>query len=121
MITSNTFHELADNSVNVHRVVAFKIKQGIEFIARVVEQPDSPGMEGGPANGPTIELEKIRLLNISYDNHGQVIAQLIPFSNSNPDAKMTFSLSEVLAVYTPSNDVEQDYIQSTTAIDLAGA
>ena len=121
MITSNTFHELAEQSTNVNRVVAFKVKQGVEFLARVVEPKSHPGLEGGPADGPTVQLEKVRLMDVQMNNHGQMVGQLIPFSNSNADAEMTFSLSEVLAVYTPSNDVEQDYIQSTTAIDLAGA
>ncbi|MFY0655379.1 MAG: hypothetical protein JXR12_01245 [Neptunomonas phycophila] len=121
MITSNVFHELADQSTNVNRIVAFKVKQGVEFLASVCEHKSHPGLEGGPADGPTIQLEKIRLMDVQMDNHGRMMGKLIPFSNSNPDAEMTFSLSEVLAVYTPSNDVEQDYIQSTTAIDLAGA
>lgn len=121
MITSDTFYKLVDNPTNVNRVVAFKIKQGIEFIARVVEPEDHPGIEGGPADGPTVvELEKVRLMNIQYNQHHQIIASLVPFSNSNDDAKMTFSLDEVIAVYTPSNVVEQDYVQSTTEIELAG-
>lgn len=121
MITSDTFYGLADDSSNVNRVVAFKVKQGIEFIARVCEPINRPGLEGGPSDGPTVVLEKVRLMDIRMDNHGQVVGQLVPFSNSNTDAQMTFSLGEVIAVYTPSNDVEQDYIQATTAIDLTGA
>lgn len=113
MITSKMFHELAQASTNVNNVVAFKIAQGIEFIARVGASSDDLI--------DTVVLDRVRLLNIQYDNRQQVVAQLIPFSNSNPDATITFSLKDVIAVYTPVDEVEKDYINSTTTIDLMGS
>lgn len=114
MITRSHFASLVDTPENVNNVVAFKVKQGIEFIARVC------GSDTWEGSDDTVELEKIRLMDIQVDNHGQMVGRLVPYSNSNNDTNMVFSLSDVAAVYTPCSDVERDYIQSTTAINLTG-
>ena len=112
MVTNKTIERVFAQSASTdRRIIAFKLSNGVEFIAKY---------DGCPEAG-VMELSSVRLLNIQYDANGTVTASLVPFSNSNPDATVQFSTNEIIAVYTPTYDVEKDYIQSTTKIDLSFA
>lgn len=115
MINNHIFSALANDANNVNKLVSFKNGHGIEFIATFSNATDS--LE----DDRTVVLGKVRMMHIQQQQNGTVLGSLIPYSNSNPDGDLTFSTSDIVAVYTPIADVERDYMASTSSISLTGA
>ena len=87
-------------------VISLKLSTSEELVARIVERKED-----------SIVLDRPRAIGLTQSSDGSVGMQLIPFMASNQDGTITVFNNHIVAETTPTKELENGYLNQTSAID----
>jgi hypothetical protein len=104
-------------------IKTFKLVSGEEVVARVSERTALIETVGAaPATPTTYELHRPMTIQLQPVAPGKFGLAFVPYALSNPEVEtITVSAANVVAVFEPAKEVERQYLQQTTGLELATA
>jgi hypothetical protein len=100
-------------------ILAFKLISGDEIVAQVVSR--TPGLltDSSDSKPTAYVVRRPHILQMQQMGPGQVGLAFIPWTLSNPTIeRMELPASAILLTYPPSDNVEQQYMEQTSALQV---